>query len=50
VYVYSATFKIIGGRYPVFNGFPEVNWYKKPLKAVEPLPIILQVAVCVLVF
>ncbi len=41
----TATCKIIVGRYPVFNGFAGVNWYKKPLKAVEPPSIISEVAV-----
>jgi hypothetical protein len=40
----TAECKIIVSRYSGFNGFPVVNWYKKPLKAVEPLSIILQVA------
>jgi hypothetical protein len=26
-------------RYPVFNGFPEVHWYQKPLKTLEPPPL-----------
>ena len=41
----TAECRIIVSRYSGFNGFPVVNWYKKPLKAVEPLSIILQVAV-----
>jgi hypothetical protein len=40
----TATCKIIVSRYSGFNGFPVVNWYKKPLKALEPLSIVLQVA------
>ncbi len=38
---HTATCKIILAHYPGFNGFPEVNWDKKPLKAVEPLSFIL---------
>jgi hypothetical protein len=41
----TATCKIIGSRYLIFNGFPEVNWHKKLLKAIEPPPVILHAAV-----